>query len=101
MAGASTVAAAATSAVSDLTGLNSERLYLKLKLTALEQLIGSQNLIPTIGIDGVLALSSFVDAMCKAVAQEVVAEIQGHSNLMAITRDAGPAGAGIITGFVK
>ena len=89
--------------LSDQAGLNSMRLYTNLKTNALKQMLLSENLVLSVGIDGVLSLSSLVEAICAAVAAEVIAEIKNHSKLQEMpgARDKGYAGAGIISGFLK
>lgn len=87
--------------VSDLSGVQETRLYENLKKNTMMQLLASQNVLTSIGIDGVLALSSFIDALSAAIAAEVLSEIKSHSRLESIARDTGKAGAGIIVGYVK
>lgn len=91
----------ANPAMSDMMGMNAERLYMNLRTTAMLAIMESENLLFSVDAQGVTGLFSMVDAMCQAIAVEVVSEIQSHSNLMSMTRDTGIAGAGIITGWVK
>ena len=91
----------ANPAMSDMMGLNADRLYMNLRTSAMLAIMQSENLLFSVDAHGITGLFSMVDSMCQAIAVEVVSEIQSHSNLMAMTRDAGIAGAGIITGWVK
>ena len=87
--------------ISDLTGLLAPRLYLNLRTTAMLAIMSTKNV--TFGVDmaGNSSLFTVVDALCMAIAVEVVSEIKSHSNLGALVRDQGPAGAGIIVGWCK
>ena len=89
--------------MSDLTGLQVERLYNNLRLTAFSSILTVGDLVPSVGPDGANAMYTLIDCMCYAIAAEVVMEIQNHSVLQAIPggTDKGIAGAGIIVGYSR
>lgn len=82
-------------------GIEYMRLYENIRTTAMSSMMASNNLIFTVGIEGLTSLSALVDCIAYAVAVEVTLEIKGHSKLQSIARDAGSAGAGIISGYVE
>jgi hypothetical protein len=89
--------------LSTLSGLNAERLYLALQTTAFSSILTTGDFSPSVGPDGKNAMFTLIDCLCYAIAAEVVAEIKNNSMLQAMPgmTDQGPAGAGIIVGFVK
>jgi hypothetical protein len=89
--------------ISCLLGLDEDRLYLSLKTTAFSSILTAKDLVPSVGPDGSNAIYTLVDCLCYAIATEVVREINNFSRLTAIPggTDQGPAGAGIIVGYVR
>jgi hypothetical protein len=86
---------------SDMTGLNSERLTLVLQEAMQKKVMQSQTIMFSLGLDGTAALYDFCNIIAEAVSEEVIKEITMHSKLEAMSRDAGIAGSGIITGSVS
>lgn len=87
--------------MSDMMGMMEERLYQNIRLTAMTSMMTSENILFSMGVDGLGSLAALVDCIAYAVATEVVLEIQNHSMLMGASRDVSIAGAGIITGWVR
>jgi hypothetical protein len=88
--------------LSTLSGLNVERLYNAIRLTTFTSLLTEGDFSPAVGPDGKNAMYTLIDCLAYAVAVEVVREINNNSRLQAMpgATDVGPAGAGIIVGFV-
>ena len=52
-------------------------------------------------VQGTAVPTSYRDAVLLAMCQGIIDEVVANSELVPVTTDAGPAGAGIITGKVK
>ena len=88
--------------ISAMDGLQSERLYTNIKTTAMSSILANEQMVFSIGTEGLSALSILVDSLSYAIAIEVTREIQNHSNLLAapgaLTNP--PSPGGIIKGYV-